>query len=740
MIYRWYNEDRWFDERFTGNEDPGRRLLAEYCPSPGKAYFRHSYASFRVNGLEYARLQREGRIRYGIRNAPLEVESISPRRLVDGLVEMFEILADAEGAAGAVDQWVSSEFVGPVAHFFRHVARHHQAEHWLECQILATPRVLFGWIDELRSQVAVCEQGGESRSRQFIDLLGADYESKVLWVIELKAARADRRAISQARTYAASVNDHICELLGKNMGYFQVTGDLRDWTVAICFAAPGFTSTFRDAMAAELPGWRVETVAVNSDWRRAIAAGAKPDGNGPKGTGRWRGRWAEDQLTARIINVAERAGLCPQEPAKSEYINLRVGSKSGNAAGQIHRRATLARGRALVVRCAPPGFDAASPMEPILNYEELTGDVGANKPWLRATGKSFGRFEPAKVFWIPELIADHGSDHPAWRAVRELLKYAYDNSGAHAEHRTAVVITHGDVDGMVCAAQLIRREKSDCEIQFSNARWVGSKLRSILRREELPKRVYVTDIPADGGAVETVEQLARKGVSVFWIDHHPWPAGALERMLVACEHVVYNEAMSTPAGILLGRWLADEDPYCDRVGLICYAYEKGTPWERNWFRLLASYVGRSGKAVLERLAYDQEFTEDDRARIQGQIHKEQLAEKLLSEEPRVATTRSGKAIAVYDLSDTPGVHLGAKVFRHHEVDYSLIRISPRKWQIACNPTFSLTLQALVGEHDLDGMRVRVAGRKDRLLSIEIDGAEVPPDAHERIIAWAQGLL
>ena len=211
-------------------------------------------------------------------------------------------------------------------------------------------------------------------------------------------------------------------------------------------------------------------------------------------------------------------------------------------------------------------------------------------------------------------------------------------------------------------------------------------------------------------------------------------------MLEACEHVVYNEAMSTPAGILLGRWLADEDPYCDRVGRICYAHEKGTPWERNWFRLLASYVGRSGKAALERLAYDQEFTEDDRARIQHQIHKEALAEKLLSEEPRVATTRSGKAIAVYDLSDTPGVHLGAKVFRHHEVDYSLIRISRRKWQIACNPTSGLTLQPLAGEHDLDGMTVRVVGRKDRLLSVEIDGAEVPPDAHERIIAWAQGIL
>ena len=39
--------------------------------------------------------------------------------------------------------------------------------------------------------------------------------------------------------------------------------------------------------------------------------------------------------------------------------------------------------------------------------------------------------------------------------------------------RRSLIITHGDVDGMVCAAQLIRREQSNCEQVFSNAKYVN---------------------------------------------------------------------------------------------------------------------------------------------------------------------------------------------------------------------------------------------------------------------------
>ena len=299
---------------------------------------------------------------------------------------------------------------------------------------------------------------------------------------------------------------------------------------------------------------------------------------------------------------------------------------------------------------------------------------------------------------------------------------------------SALIITHGDVDGMVCAAQLIRRERGNCEVVFSNARWIARKLDAVLCSQETPRRVYVTDIPVDAQAATFVVQLTGAGTEVYWVDHHPWADGLVAQVQAICTRLVYNEAMSTPAGILLGHWLGEEDPYCRQIASICYAYETGTAWQRDWFRLLSSCIGKAGRPMLDRLAFDQPFTEEDLQAIQRQADAERAAETMLSAKTLVFRTATGKALAVYDTSDKPGVFLGRKVFEHHEVDYCLVRISGRKWQVAARPDVDLPLEKLMGSHDLEGMRISIAGRPKRLLSIEVSApATVPPDAHERII-------
>jgi len=169
----------------------------------------------------------------------------------------------------------------------------------------------------------------------------------------------------------------------------------------------------------------------------------------------------------------------------------------------------------------------------------------------------------------------------------------------------AIIIAHGDVDGMVCAALLIRKEKSNCDLFFSNAKNIAFSLGRILKIQRKPARVYIADIPAGSEAVENVEALVNDdGVDVYWIDHHPWYGDDLRNRLDnVCKEVVYNEALSTPAGALMGRWLKDDDPYCGQIGQLCYAFDKGTEWERNWFRLLATYVGNSKREVLEQLLF-----------------------------------------------------------------------------------------------------------------------------------------
>jgi len=301
----------------------------------------------------------------------------------------------------------------------------------------------------------------------------------------------------------------------------------------------------------------------------------------------------------------------------------------------------------------------------------------------------------------------------------------------------AIIFAHGDVDGMVCAAQLIRKEKSNCELFFSNAKYIASSLNHILKAQKKPTLIYIADIPADSKAVEKVEKLAESGVDVYWIDHHPWSGeNLISRLNNVCKEVVYNESLSTPAGALLGRWLKEEDPYYDKIGQLCYAFDKGTEWERNWFRLLATYIGKSDRQVLERLAYNRNFIEDDLNRIEQQKQDEEKAEEILNKKPQTMETKSNKNMAIYDTSTSKGIYLGHKVFKHHDVDYCLIRISKTKWQLACNPSKKYSMKHLMGKQDIEDHTFSLAGRKNELLAIEKQsGKNLQTDLHGLLINW-----
>jgi hypothetical protein len=297
------------------------------------------------------------------------------------------------------------------------------------------------------------------------------------------------------------------------------------------------------------------------------------------------------------------------------------------------------------------------------------------------------------------------------------------------------IITHGDVDGMVCAAQLIRREQSQCELIFSNAKYINRALQGREKQAALPAKIYISDIPANARTPGTLKALREKGVWIGWIDHHPWPEAVRARVEEIVDVLVYNASLSTPAGVLLGRWLKEDDPYYDQVGRICYAYEKGTVWERNWFRLLASYIGDSDRAVLERLAYNNDFTDEDLQRINDQEKMEQCSEELLLKAPETVSVHSGGLMAVYDTSTERGLYLGHKVFDHHDVQYCLIRISQGKWQLACNPSLKRSMKALMGHHTEGRENFSVAGRQSELLAIEWNKPVTHADPHGFLINW-----
>ncbi|HEX2949644.1 MAG TPA: hypothetical protein VHV83_08765, partial [Armatimonadota bacterium] len=268
-------------------------------------------------------------------------------------------------------------------------------------------------------------------------------------------------------------------------------------------------------------------------------------------------------------------------------------------------------------------------------------------------------------------------------------------------------ITHGDVDGMTCAAQIIRREQGKYRIVYSNALKLASTIIAHATTNTSLKRLYIADIPADEASVEQIISLADRGIAVCWVDHHPWPEGLYQRLERAGVQAIYRQGMQYPAGILLGNHLAASDPFAAQIGKICYASKHGSEWERKWFMRLSRCVGNSSDDILHRLAFDRAFTEDDLRAIEEFRTLEHRALEILQTDPEIRITASNYTLALYDTSQEQGVYLGSAVFDHQKVDCYLQRITQKKWQLAARPGSGPDLHSLQHQSSMGAMPVKV---------------------------------
>lgn len=268
MIYPWYDEERWLSERFTEDPAKGAAILEEYGPPPAEIHFRHSYASFRVKGLEYARLSRTGKVRYGIKHAPLDADKVPPSLLVKVLSEMFCRLADTNGNASALPPWTEAITPPSLQHFIRHVSVQHQAEHWLESELLQDPRALCEAYDQARSQVVIAERIGAWNG--FIDLLALDKRSLELIVVELKVVPATLQHVEQVREYYEWAERHLDELLDPSKGYFHDVVDPGRYRVRALLVSTAFDPHVLEYVDAVFPDSPVRIVTISSSWRKNL--------------------------------------------------------------------------------------------------------------------------------------------------------------------------------------------------------------------------------------------------------------------------------------------------------------------------------------------------------------------------------------------------------------------------------------------------------------------------------------
>jgi len=396
-------------------------------------------------------------LRYGVDRAPLEKSAVTATQLLDVLVDTFVLLAKYNGKTAPVVEHISSNFQGAFASFLKHFSFHHQAEHWLESKLLEYPTIICSSFKQVRSQVVIAQQG--EKAEGFIDLLALDTENKLMWVVELKSEKANGRAVSQAKNYAEWIQSNMSELLDESLGYFSGVKVPGTYHSAIAFVAPSYSSNFDSYIERELVGYCVKKVKVNSNWRESIKVESKQDfqpctinktqdwskGHGfvannnvtkrKMEAGEGEKHWIEDPLTNRIIEMAGRYNLRRRDPKKGEYINLCWCSQSGKALAQIHKCKSNYNGRALVIGNADEDCPKVLTLEKIEDYTQLSGDIGSNKPWLRAGSANFAHRKPA--IFIPNSMLKEPDDYVSWMEVAELFRYAvqrYKESKGATQH------------------------------------------------------------------------------------------------------------------------------------------------------------------------------------------------------------------------------------------------------------------------------------------------------------------
>jgi hypothetical protein len=252
----------------------GLEKLRRHSFAGTRTYFRHSYASLRINGFEYACLGRDGSFRYGQKNWPLDPTLCPSGELVAALGQMFERLAESGGDSRAIPVWADATFRPEVAAFIRYAAENHQPEHWLESKILLEVPALCETYECGRSQVVVGYVG--KRGWKFIDMLVLNRRHREVVVLELKVPKADGRAVTQVAAYAQWVADNKERLLRPAYGYFPNVEQPSEFRVAVAFVASTFATNFMDYVRMHLAGLSTRKFVVNGEWRKGIKVQERP--------------------------------------------------------------------------------------------------------------------------------------------------------------------------------------------------------------------------------------------------------------------------------------------------------------------------------------------------------------------------------------------------------------------------------------------------------------------------------
>lgn len=288
--------------------------------------------------------------------------------------------------------------------------------------------------------------------------------------------------------------------------------------------------------------------------------------------------------------------------------------------------------------------------------------------------------------------------------------------------KRAVILAHGDLDGMVSAILLLKRLPENTPVIIANVRTLNRELRRLAEASARPQEVYVADIPLDGSTVNQVESCARRlrdlGVRIHVYDHHlsSNAARARERLAGYCATFVVDARRTTAAALVWKHFLGAPPDARRWLELLSKKSDSNDPSIREHFGILAALMQprhwKMTPATLRALACDASLTDEQKGLADWYYEEHLPRARHLAESAEILTTLRGRKLAWLDLrAERDSFFLAKLAAEIHGVSLAAHAIHNGVVLGAESIDQGLDLSALHGEHERAGIQFSVAGHK-----------------------------
>ena len=292
-----------------------------------------------------------------------------------------------------------------------------------------------------------------------------------------------------------------------------------------------------------------------------------------------------------------------------------------------------------------------------------------------------------------------------------------------------VIVTHGDLDGMVSAILVMQKTGVDVTIKYSNAKWVARTL------EEISKSVdglYITDLPVAHDCYRAfhaeITRLRRARVAIYLYDHHLcWDDEALAGPMRDCCAALVTDSGKTTAAALVWKHLLKNDPRSRRwLELLANKDRSEDPSIRRDFGALVAlsqprhYDQKS--TCLQCLAGGQEAAEQVQVLADWYYDEHLPRGEELAKKAKVMQTRRGTRIAWLDLRGRDEIFVIQKeVCRLHHAP--LMGSIIDKHILLGGPSIDqgIDLSSLHGEYESAEVELNITGHSSPVAIQPVDG-------------------